>query len=312
VLHNVVIEIKIENTPLSVYRQRLNVVVKYIESNLNKTITTSELSDIAFFSKYHFQRIFVAHLGISVGKYIKLLRFKQASYLLAFRQELSLLDIALSCGYENASSLSREFKKILGLSPSTFRKSPDWLLWHQVIDPLLGPFNSLTNNLKDKNMLINDQTQIVNVINFPETKVAALEHKGAPNTVMATVSRFIQWRKENGPSPKISDTYNILYDDPANVAPDDYRFDVCASIQSPLKPNTYSVVQKVIPGGRCAVLRHFGADSSLGQSIHYLYSDWLQLSGENLRDFPCFIKRVTFYPDVPEHEMIIDIYLPIK
>ena len=25
-----------------------------------------------------------------------------------------------------------------------------------------------------------------------------------------------------------------------------------------------------------------------------------------------FIKRMIFYPDVPEHEMVIDIYLPIK
>jgi AraC family transcriptional regulator len=275
-------------------------------------MTTSELSDIAFFSKYHFHRVFVAHLGMSVGKYTKLLRFKQASYQLAFRHEVSLLDIAIGCGYENASSLSREFKKVLRISPSAFRKSPDWPLWHQVVDPLLPSVNSLANHLKDKNMPANDQTQSVQIIDFPETKLAALEHRGAPNKVMETVGKFIQWRKENGPSPKFSDTYNILYDDPANVAPEDYRFDVCASIKTPLKQNTYSVIEKVIPSGRCAVLRHIGAGSGLGQSINYLYSHWLEQSDASLRNFPCFIKRVTFYPDVPEHEMIIDIYLPIK
>lgn len=296
---------------MSLYVQRLDIVVKYIESNLNKTITTCELSDIAFFSKYHFHRIFVAHLGMSVGKYIKLLRFKQASYQLAFRHEMSLLDIAFGCGYENASSLSREFKKVLGLTPSAFRKSPDWSWWHQVVDPLLAPVNSLSKHLKNKNMPSNKQAQTVKIIDFPETKVAVLEHQGAPNRVMETVGKFIQWRKENGPSPKISDTFNILYDDPATVAPEDYRFDVCASIQTPLKPNSYSVVEKVIPNGRCAVLRHIGSDSALGQSIHYLYSTFLEQSGESLRNFPCFIKRVTFYPDVPEHEMIIDIYLPL-
>lgn len=294
------------------YIQRLDVVIKHIESNLSQIITTSELSDIAFFSRYHFHRIFVAHLGLSAGKYIKLLRFKQASYQLAFRHEVSLLDIAIGCGYENASSLSREFKKILGLTPSAFRKSPDWLLWHQVIDPLLPPVNLLLNHLKDKNMPDKNQIQTVKIVDFPETQVAALEHKGAPSRVMETVGKFIQWRKENGPSPKISDTYNILYDDPENVAPEEYRFDVCASIQTSVKPNAYSVIEKIIPSGRCAVLRHIGSDSSLGQGINYLYSHWLEQSEESLRDYPCFIKRVTFYPDVPEHEMIIDIYLPIK
>tara|TARA_R110000751_G_scaffold15290_7_gene49640 strand:+ start:31643 stop:32569 length:927 start_codon:yes stop_codon:yes gene_type:complete len=308
----VAIQTKQENTYLSVYLPRLDVVVKYIESNLNKTITTSELSEIAFLSKYHFHRIFVAHLGISVGQYIKLLRFKQASYQLASRHQMSLLDIAIDCGYENASSLSREFKKVLGLTPSAFRKSTDWSLWHQVVDPLLPPVNSFTDYLKEKNMSAINQTQAVKIIDFPQTTVAALEHHGEPHKVMETVAKFIQWRKENGPSPKVSDTYNILYDDPANVAPEEYRFDVCASIQSPLQANTYSVVEKVIAGGRCAVLRHIGTDSGLGHSIHYLYSQWLQKSNESLRDFPCFIKRVTFYPDVPEHEMIIDIYLPIK
>jgi AraC family transcriptional regulator len=288
-----------------------NVVVKYIESNLNKTMTTSELSDITFFSKYHFHRIFVAHLGMSVGKFIKLLRFKQASYQLAFRHELSLLDIAIGCGYENASSLSREFKKILGLAPSAFRKSPDWSLWHQVVDPSLTPINSFLNQLKDKNMPANDQIQSVKIIDFPETKVAALEHQGAPSRVMETIGKFMLWRKEHGVSPKFSDTYNILYDDPANVAPEDYRFDVCASIQTPVKANSYSVIEKIIPSGRCAVSRHICAESGLGQSINFLYSQWLEQSDESLRNYSCFIKRVTFYPDVAEHEMIIDIYIPI-
>lgn len=306
-----VIQSKSEISQLSVYVQRLEVVVKYIESNLDKTVTTCELSDIAFFSRYHFHRIFVAHLGISAGKFIKLLRFKQASYQLAFRHELSLLDIAFHCGYESASSLSREFKKVLGISPSAFRKSPDWLFWHQVFDPLLPPNHSSLPFKKDKNMLVNIPAQTIDIVDFPETQVAALEHKGAPNRVMETVGQFIQWRKENGPSPKISDTYNILYDDPTNVAPEDYRFDVCASISTPIKPNSYSVIEKTIPSGRCAVLRHVGSDTGLGQSIHYLYSHWLEQSAETLRDYPCFIKRVTFYPDVAEHEMITDIHLPL-
>ena len=155
-------------------------------------------------------------------------------------------------------------------------------------------------------------TQTVNIIDFPETTVAVLEHQGAPNRVMETVGRFIQWRKKNGPSPKTSDTFNILYDDPTTVEPDDYRFDVCASIETSVEVNDYGVVEKVIPNGRCAVLRHIGNESLLGQSIHYLYSHWLKQSDESLRNYPCFIKRVTFYPDVPEHEVVIDIYLPIK
>lgn len=307
-----VIEFETEITLLSGHIQRLVIVVKYIESNLDKTMTASELSDIAFVSRYHFQRIFVAHVGVSAAQYIKLMRFKQASYQLAFRVEMSLLDIAFGCGFENASSLSREFKKILGITPSSFRKAPNWALWHQIVDPLFAPIKSPLNNLRDSNMQRSNIAKSVHIVNFPETHIAVLEHKGAPNRVMETVGQFIKWRKENGPSPKISDTFNILYDDPNNVAPEEYRFDVCAAIQSPLKSNDFGVIEKIIPSGRCAMLRHIGSDNNLGESLHFLYSQWLDEAGESLRDFPCFIKRVTVFPEVPEHEMVINIYLPIK
>ena len=69
---------------------------------------------------------------------------------------------------------------------------------------------------------------------------------------------------------------------------------------------------KTIAGGRCAVLRHLGSDDMLGESVRYLYSEWLPRSGEELRDSPLFFQRVHFFPDVPEHEAITDIFLPLR
>jgi AraC family transcriptional regulator len=46
--------------------------------------------------------------------------------------------------------------------------------------------------------------------------------------------------------------------------------------------------------------------------VNYLYSEWLNDSGFKLRDFPIFFDRVTFFPEVAENELIIDVYLPIE
>ena len=168
---------------------------------------------------------------------------------------------------------------------------------------------------------VNDQQSTMNtkpslgdieIIEFPATRIAVLEHRGAPQTLMASVSTFIEWRRLHGPSPKTSMTYNILYDDPSAVAPEDYCFDICASIKVDVAANDFAVIEKIIPPGRCAVLRHIGSEAQLGAKIEYLYGNWLGQSSENLRDFPCFLERFTSYPDVPEHKMIIDIYLPIE
>ena len=44
----------------------------------------------------------------------------------------------------------------------------------------------------------------------------------------------------------------------------------------------------------------------------HLYRDWLPESGEELRDFPLFFHYVKKVPDVPEHEQVTDVFLPLK
>jgi AraC family transcriptional regulator len=79
-----------------------------------------------------------------------------------------------------------------------------------------------------------------------------------------------------------------------------------------VEENTFGIVEKTIPGGRCAVLRHVGSDDTLGEAIQYLYSTWLPASGEEPRDFPLYLQRIRFFPDVPEREAILDVFLPLR
>jgi AraC family transcriptional regulator len=111
--------------------------------------------------------------------------------------------------------------------------------------------------------------------------------------------------------PRTSATFNIIYDDPEDTPPDQFRFGLCAGTSQPVAPNDAGVTALTIPAGRCALLRHTGSDDQLGRSILHLYREWLPGSGETPRDFPLFMRRVTFFPDVPDSEAITDIYLPL-
>lgn len=152
----------------------------------------------------------------------------------------------------------------------------------------------------------------VKVVQFASTRVAAFEHRGDPRRIGDSVRQFITWRKQNHLPPRLSATFNILYDNPTETAPEDYRLDICAAIEREVTANPFGVVEKTIPGGRCAVLRHVGSDDTLGETAAYLYSTWLPGSGEELRDFPLFVQRVLFFPDVPEHEAVTDVFLPLR
>jgi AraC family transcriptional regulator len=285
------------------YLARFRRVLEHIDAHPDQDLSVEQLSRVAAFSKFHFHRQFSALFGMGVYDYVQLHRLKRASYRLAFRTEQPVLEIALDSGYEGPEAFSRAFKKRVGQTPSEFRKQPQWEPWHQTYQPV--------GELRSHHMKPTHQAAEVQVIHFPETKVAMLEHHGDPQRIGDSVRAFIAWRKQQGLPPSRSATFNILHDDPSSVPPEQHRFGLCAATDREVAENPQGVVGSTLPGGRCARLRHVGSDDTLAQAVRFLYAHWLPQSGEQLRDAPLFLQRVRFFPDVPEHEAVTDVFLPL-
>lgn len=153
----------------------------------------------------------------------------------------------------------------------------------------------------------------VKIVDFAETNVALLEHRGAPERVLDSAMKFIEWRKSSGLSPvRTSRTFGIAWDDPATTEPQDFRFDICGEVAEAVPANPQGVKTGMIPAGRYAVVRHLGSHDRISDGAYYLYREWLPESGEELRDFPMFFHYLNLQPDVAEHELVTDIYLPLK
>jgi len=291
---------------LTRYAEKLTRVCDYIIHHLDDDLSVAELSQVAHFSKYHFHRQFSAFMGITVSKYILLMRLKRASYQLVYHQELRVITIALAAKFENPESFSRMFKKTYEQTPSQFRKSPQWQNWHQKMSVANAGIYNQNQNEKGKNMH-------VEIVEVSETKIAVLEHRGTAELLNNSISKFIEWRKSCSLSPvKTSNTYGIAYSDPNTTAPEDFRFDICGEENKSIPENPQGVIAKVIPAGRCARIRHLGSHDKMDDKIYYLYRDWLTESGEKLRDFPCYFHYINLFPEVAEHELITDIYLPLQ
>ncbi len=280
------------------YAEKIDRVCDYIHAHLDEDLSLERLAEVANFSKYHFHRQFSGYTGIGVCKYVQLLRLQRAAYQLALVKHYRIIDIALEAGFETPEAFSRAFKKRFGQTPSRFRKQPEWGEWpeqHQL------PKRQRRQAMK------------VDVVDFPATRIAVLAHRGSPELIKASVSRFIAWRKESGLSPvKSSQTYGIAYDDPATTPAEEFRFDLCGSVTGEVPDNPQGVTAGLIPGGRCAVLRHLGSHDEMDAKVYYLYGEWLPQSGEQLRDFPCFFQYHNFLTEVPEEALITDIYLPLQ
>lgn len=285
------------------YHARMQRVLEYIDAHLEDDLRVDLLCGVAAFSKFHFHRQFSESLGISVHRYIALSRLKRASYRLAFRESDSIAQIALDSGYEAPEAFSRAFKQRVGQTPSAFRTAPQWPRWHAAYESMSAARSSLMNEFSDDR---------VRIVDFPKTAVAILEHRGHPDFVGDSVRRFIAWRKRVGLPPKISATFNILHADPQDSPPETYRIDLCAATDRPVSPNDEGIVSGCLPAGRCAVLRLTGSSDNLRPAVSFLYADWLPRSGAELRDFPIYVQRLSFFPDVAENEAVTDIFLPLK
>ena len=151
----------------------------------------------------------------------------------------------------------------------------------------------------------------VRIVDFPETKIAALEHRGPPALEHKTVRKLIEWRLANRLSPDGHRHFGIHYNDPRTTPAAEYRVDFGISFDGEVAPNPQGVIGKMIPGGRCALARHLGSRENVSAAV-YLYEVWLPNSGETPRDFPIFFHYVNVGPQVPEHEMVTDVYLPLQ
>jgi len=281
------------------YEQRFNRVLDYIDAHLNEPMSVEQLSKVANFSKFHFHRQFSQYTGTTVIAYIRMLRLKRASYRLVFHKHERVIDIALDAGFETQESFSRAFKHTYSQSPSQFRNGPKWMPWKEkfCIQPS-----------------VRREGMDVTITNFNETKVAKLTHRGAPELVNNSAMKFIEWRKQSGLSPvTLSQTFGIPYSDPETIDPEDFTFDICGSVVREIpEDNVQGVVNGVIPGGRCAIVRHLGSHDQIIVKVRLIFREWLPGSGEELRDFPIWFHYQNFFPEVAEHELITDIYLPLR
>jgi AraC-like DNA-binding protein len=106
--------------------------IRYMENNLNNKISIEDVSNQAFMSTFHFQRIFTVVTGITVGEYLRNRRLSQAGLDLLLEKS-KVIDIAMRYQYDTSESFSKEFNRFHGIPPSAVKKHGDKL---RCFDPI--------------------------------------------------------------------------------------------------------------------------------------------------------------------------------
>ena len=101
---------------------RIAETITYLETHLDEERSLDELAAMASMSKRSFIRAFKEATGSSPIAYLLQLRVSRASALLRRDDTISITDVAFQSGFSDSNYFTRQFRKIMGQSPRTYRQ----------------------------------------------------------------------------------------------------------------------------------------------------------------------------------------------
>jgi AraC family transcriptional regulator len=100
---------------------QLRRVTTHIDASLEATIRLSDVAALTGLSTSHFARAFKVSAGVTAHAYIIQRRIRRAQEMMLTSGD-SLCQIALACGLCDQAHFSRLFRRLVGISPSAWRR----------------------------------------------------------------------------------------------------------------------------------------------------------------------------------------------
>ena len=294
------------------YQQRINLVLRHIEQNLDTRPDLDELARIACFSPYHFHRIFSAMVGESVAAYVRRLLLERAAMQLGYSTE-SVTQIALGAGYESVDAFTRAFRAHMGMLPSEYRRRrayrevarrPDEarpLFYHEMahLPPMQIRFEKIAPRL-----------------------VAAVRHTGPYDQCCLAWEILCGELSKCGLLSATALVYGVSYDNPDVTPPEKCRMDVCVELGAgmdeesdalrPLRSHEKVFFRHIGSQQEYAVLRIQGSYSLLHPAYRSLFGMWFPQSGREPFNDPGFEVYLNSPHTTPEDDLLTEICIPLK
>ncbi|TXK74088.1 effector binding domain-containing protein [Paenibacillus sp. N3.4] len=287
------------------YYERIQQAIEYIESQLQEETSITDIASKAYFSAFHFQRVFQAISGFTVQTYIRKRRLSEAAILLE-NTEQSVLEIAVAFQYQSQEAFTRAFENCFGLTPGRYRRNPSSVTKQAKIRFL----DLQTRRIGDVDM---KKPTIIQVDPIPiigrayETNLNNDKHfeeiPGFYHDFGVTESYL---RIPGQRTPGMS--YGIACNFEASGA---FTFIVGEEVHKQANELEQGFINFEIPSGKYAEFVAHGPHGLVQDTRNYIYGTWLANANYERTDGPDFEITDVMNSTFP-HDLKIKIYIPIK
>jgi AraC family transcriptional regulator len=295
------------------YRNRINRVFQFIDEHLESDLSLNTVSQIAFFSPFHFHRVFKFVTGETLNEYVTRRRIEKSALDL-LHKNIKATELAHKYGFSDISSFSRAFKKYYGVSPTEFKKdNPNR---HSKIRQLKSKngqdysdyekYICIINNLKKWT----EMNAKIEIKETPQLNLAAVTHVGV-NGIENAFETLTKWAIPKGllenPETKMG---RVFYDSFKVTAPDKVRMSIVLTTNEPFEAEG-EINKLTIDKTKCIVGRFEITPNEFEKSWTSLFI-WMNENGYKKSVENPFEIYHNDYREHPENKFIVDLYIPVE
>ncbi|MBT3982369.1 MAG: helix-turn-helix domain-containing protein [Bacteriovoracaceae bacterium] len=284
-------------------------IVTHIEDHLSSDLSVRDVSEYSGYSTHHFQKMFAAVTGLSLGSYIRRRRLTTAANKLKHSSE-RIIEVALGSGFESQEAFTRAFKKMFGATPNKYRKSSsDFGLrkLEAITTDLIGHLRRGVIDMKPKYQTREDFYVIGPGKVFERANTDEIGNLLWPEFL----NRFDEIPNKLG---KIGDsfiTYGICKEIwKENHIQDHFNYYAGVEVEKETTP-PQGMELIYIPKQKYAVFTHHGGVNDLNLTNQYIWGSWLPQSGHKLAPASDLeVYPAEFKPESDESQM--EIWIPLQ
>lgn len=287
------------------YFNNIKKALDFIEENIHRQLTISEIAAVAGYSAYHFQRLFSGAIGEPLREYVRGRKLTNAARLLATSQT-SILDLALEAGFESQEAFSRAFKRMFSVSPGAFRKND------------VQPYFQGREKLKESMLkqLVSDYFVEHEIVEWPERYFVGMGRAFGDDIFNPVGELWAEFSKRicDIPNGVEGDTYGLcLSRDPEIPRTSETTLIYISSIEVTEQDIRLpeGLLLRKLPAAKYAKFSHRGPLLEFQTTLDYIWGRFLPQSKYKRLEAP----DLEVYPagfDPGAEEVTIYLYIPIK